>query len=72
METVKTFLIEIICPDCGRTGTAHASSRARAEAGTEVSLDQIPYGFKLAQAATASSGPQVLCECGAKFEPTQN
>ena len=70
METVKTFLVEIVCPECGRSGTAHASSREKADIGTAVSLDQIPFGFSLAQDATANSGPQVQCQCGAKFEPT--
>ena len=72
METVKTFLIEIVCPDCGRKGTAHASSREQADIGMAVSLDQIPYGFSLAQEATAKSGPQVQCQCGAKFEPVHD
>jgi hypothetical protein len=72
METVKTFLIEIVCPDCGRTGTAHASARERPGIGMATSLDQIPYGFSLAQEATASSGPQVQCECGAKIEPSHD
>lgn len=72
METVKTFLVEIVCPECGRTGTAHASSRETADIGMAVSLDQIPFGFSLAEAATAKSGPQVKCQCGARFEPIQD
>ena len=72
METVKTFLIEIVCPQCGRTGTAHASSREQANTGLTTSLDQIPFGFSLAQEASAKSGPQVQCQCGAKFEVAQN
>lgn len=69
METIKTFLVEIVCPECGRTGTAHASARETADIGMATSLDQIPYSFSLAQAATANSGPKVTCQCGATFEP---
>jgi len=70
METVKTFLVEIVCPSCGHTGTAHASSRDLPTKDTPtVSLDQIPFGFTLAQAATATSEPSVKCQCGNVFEP---
>lgn len=73
METVKTFLIEIVCPSCAHSGTAHASSRDLSNKDRPtVSLDQIPFGFTLAQAATATSEPRVKCQCGHEFEPPHN
>lgn len=68
MDKITTFLIEIVCPECGRSGTAHASSRELSSGGQpQVSLDQVPYGFSLA----TGSGTELTCECGTKFSPSK-
>jgi hypothetical protein len=66
MEKSTTFLIELVCPGCGRTGTAHASAHELPSSERqEILLDQVPFGFAL----TEGDVPQVRCECGKTFEP---
>jgi len=66
MEKSATFLIELACPDCGRTGTAHASSaELQTTNPADIHLDQIPFGFLL----TGEPGMTIRCDCGNTFRP---
>lgn len=63
MSSREQFSVELRCPVCGKTGTAHWSEweRPTKYSGLGRQIEDITKGFVVVPAATSRSQPSVRC-----------
>lgn len=66
MDRVQDYRLRLVCPKCGRSGTAVVTEMTVGGVST-FNVDHPPLGFHL-KAVTRSRAEAVFgCECGAEF-----
>jgi len=68
MTTRKRFELDILCPNCGAAGNAHASENDGPDsADAAFRVEAYPPGFSEERASASRHGTLIACNCGQVF-----
>jgi hypothetical protein len=68
MTRRKRFELDLLCPNCGAAGNAHASEKDEPDtAGVAFRVEVYPPGFSEEKASASRHETLIACRCGQVF-----